>query len=91
MERTLEIKMLETAMKESDSWIPFQKDTLMAEVAYSEFAKGAYWMYEQMMKEAITADIDDFGVRMYEYCVEKLGLTSEDKVKLYIFKDDENN
>ena len=43
-------------------------------------------MKEQMTEKAISLDIDDCGIKVYEYCVEKLGLTSEDKIKAIIFK-----
>jgi len=55
------------------------------------FWKGMKHAMEEMRKEAISVDIDDFGVKMYEYCIEKLGLTSEDKVKVLILKDEENS
>ena len=46
---------------------------------------------KELMRDAISVDIDDFGIKMYEYCIEKLGMTSEDKVKVLILKDDESS
>lgn len=59
-------------------------------VAQDCFIAGAQWQKKQMMKDAIVLDdfcIDDFSCGYYNLCVEQ-GLTSEDKVKIIIVKED---
>lgn len=51
------------------------------------FLAGANWQKEQMLKDAVETDVDDLNGDVFNYCIER-GLTTEDKVKIIIVKED---
>lgn len=92
--KELNNRILEEAIKHSERWKDFRGADAM-KVSYSEFAFGAQWLYEQMMKDAVQGFInaeyqDVVSVKSRAIAGEerkKLGLHLCAKIKLIIIKE----
>lgn len=90
--KELNNRILEEAINHSERWKDFRGADAM-KVSYSEFAFGAQWMYEQMMKESIDVAVIDWYKRPALALdrirtAENLNLKVCDRVKIVIIKMD---
>ncbi len=89
---TIEEKALE--VYPTEEYVSYQIDGVIDknETKRKCFIEGAKWMKEQIMKDAITADIgyyNQHGLSIYpEKSLEKLGFDEHDNVKIVVIRDE---